>query len=116
MLPVCVSASYSFMLPVATGPNALVYASGKVTMKDMVSLLDSNGCSIVDLFFLIRQRGCIKFLLFYARYSHNNNNPALAGICVGYCKEDLPSVWTVRESYLTRCHPRSLRSQEWSNG
>ena len=36
MLPVCVSASYSFMLPVATGPNALVYASGKVTMKDMV--------------------------------------------------------------------------------
>lgn len=36
MLPVCVSSSYSFMLPVATGPNALVYASGKVTMTDMV--------------------------------------------------------------------------------
>ena len=116
MLPVCVSASYSFMLPVATGPNALVYASGKVTMKDMVSLLGSNGCSIVDLFYVIRQRGCIIFSLFYARFSHNHNNLALAGICVGYCKKDLPSVWTVRESYLTGCYHRSLRSQEWSNG
>ena len=38
MLPVCVGASYSFMLPVATGPNALVYASGKLTIKDMVCM------------------------------------------------------------------------------
>ena len=27
------------MLPVATGPNALVYASGKLTIKDMVCML-----------------------------------------------------------------------------
>ena len=34
--PAAVAASCAFMLPVATAPNAIVYASGKVTMGEMI--------------------------------------------------------------------------------
>ena len=37
MLPVAASASFAFMLPVATPPNALVFATGVLSIKDMVS-------------------------------------------------------------------------------
>jgi len=36
MVPAAMSASCAFMLPVATGPNAVIFASGHVSMKDMV--------------------------------------------------------------------------------
>ena len=35
MIPAALSASCAFMLPVATAPNAVVYGSGRVTIKDM---------------------------------------------------------------------------------
>jgi sodium-dependent dicarboxylate transporter 2/3/5 len=35
MIPAAMSASCAFMLPVATAPNAVIYGSGKVTIKDM---------------------------------------------------------------------------------
>jgi len=35
MIPAAMSASCAFMLPVATAPNAVIYGSGKLTVKDM---------------------------------------------------------------------------------
>jgi sodium-dependent dicarboxylate transporter 2/3/5 len=35
-LPVTLSASIGFMFPIATPPNAIVYSSGYIRMKDMV--------------------------------------------------------------------------------
>ena len=35
MIPGALSASCAFMLPVATAPNAVIYGSGKVTIRDM---------------------------------------------------------------------------------
>jgi len=36
MLPVTISASFSYILPVSTPPNAIVYATGDITMIDMI--------------------------------------------------------------------------------
>ena len=35
MVPAAMSASCAFMLPVATGPNAVIFASGHVSIRDM---------------------------------------------------------------------------------
>lgn len=37
MVPAAMSASCAFMLPVATAPNAVIYGSGRITVKDMAT-------------------------------------------------------------------------------
>jgi sodium-dependent dicarboxylate transporter 2/3/5 len=36
MIPAALSASFAFMLPVATAPNAIVFASGHIPIRKMV--------------------------------------------------------------------------------
>jgi sodium-dependent dicarboxylate transporter 2/3/5 len=49
-LAATVGCSFGFMLPVSTPPNALVYATGRVTMREMIlngALLDLVGVWVV---------------------------------------------------------------------
>lgn len=55
MLPATLSVSLAFMLPVATPPNALVFASGKVRVKDLAwAGLWMNLAGIMTVFLLAR--------------------------------------------------------------
>jgi len=52
MLPAAMSASCAFMLPVATAPNAIVFGTGKVPMKEMIKeglVLNLMGVVVITL-------------------------------------------------------------------
>jgi sodium-dependent dicarboxylate transporter 2/3/5 len=56
MMPVIMSASFAFMLPVATPPNTIVYATEKIRIKDMASTgvaLNIIGVVISSFFVLV---------------------------------------------------------------
>ena len=53
LIPAAVSASFGFMLPVATPPNAIVYGTGRVPVRAMMKYglaLDVLGVILITLF------------------------------------------------------------------
>jgi sodium-dependent dicarboxylate transporter 2/3/5 len=57
MVPAAISASCAFMLPVATAPNAVVYGSGRVSIREMAReglVINLFGAMIVTLVVTLR--------------------------------------------------------------
>jgi sodium-dependent dicarboxylate transporter 2/3/5 len=57
MVPAAISASCAFMLPVATAPNAVVYGSGRVSIREMAReglVINLLGAMIVTLVVTLR--------------------------------------------------------------
>jgi sodium-dependent dicarboxylate transporter 2/3/5 len=56
MLPATISASFAFMLPVGTPPNAIVYGSGRIQIREMIVaglILNIIGVIVVTGFFVL---------------------------------------------------------------
>lgn len=50
MVPIALATSYGFMMPVGTPPNAIIFASGYISINDMVKVglpLDLIGIIVV---------------------------------------------------------------------
>lgn len=56
MLPATISASFAFMLPVGTPPNAVAYSSGKIKIQEMIKaglIMNFAGIIIITVIFML---------------------------------------------------------------
>lgn len=53
MVPVAICSSFSFMVPIATGPNAMVFKSGRMKFRDMLVPGFVANCVCVTLLFVM---------------------------------------------------------------
>lgn len=64
VIPAAVAASFAFMMPVATPPNAIIFASGKLKISDMVKaglVLNLAGVVLITAFVLLLARNIFSF-------------------------------------------------------
>ncbi|CAI2358231.1 unnamed protein product [Caenorhabditis sp. 36 PRJEB53466] len=77
MLPVTISASFAFLLPVATPPNAIVFGSGYLKVSDMfiAGLCLTIGCVILSMLNMLLWAGFVFNLHLFPQWAANPSPP-----------------------------------------
>ncbi|CAD6187491.1 unnamed protein product [Caenorhabditis auriculariae] len=78
MLPVTISASFAFLLPVATPPNAIVFSSGVLKVKDMMKAgaTVTIGCACLAIGNMLLWAGFVFNLHLFPKWARGEAPPA----------------------------------------